>query len=219
MVDTTAQTGAVERGIRTVEIDGHATRVQTLSQTYASPIDDVWEATTTSERLQRWFLPVEGDLRVGGHYQLVGNAGGTIEECAPPEAGRARYRATWEYGGGVSWIEIDLEAVAPDATELTLTHLARVADVPAEFWEQFGPGATGVGWDQCLLGLALHLGGGVGIAPDEAEEWMLSEEGRSFARQAADAWAAAQIADGAEESAARRAADATYAFYTTAPPA
>ncbi|MFG6503255.1 SRPBCC domain-containing protein [Microbacterium sp. P05] len=217
MVDTTTQLAAVTRGVQTAVIDGHDTRVQTLSQTYASPIDDVWDAVTSPARIERWFLPVEGELKVGGNYQLIGNAGGTVEECEAPADGRARFRATWEYGGGVSWIGVELLAIDADATVFTLTHLARVADVPAEFWDQFGPGATGVGWDQALLGLALNLRGGDTIAPADAETWMLSEDGLLFARAACDAWAAAQVADGADPVAARRAADATFAFYTTAP--
>jgi len=28
----------------------------------------------------RWFLPIEGDLKLGGKYQLKGNAGGTITQ-------------------------------------------------------------------------------------------------------------------------------------------
>lgn len=67
----------------------------------------LWEATTTPERLARWFLPVEGDLKLGGRYQLEGNAGGTITRCDPPEA----LDMTWEFGGGTSWVNLRL---APD---------------------------------------------------------------------------------------------------------
>jgi len=97
---------------------------------------------------------------------------------------------------------------------LELRHSARVVDVPEGFWELYGPGATGVGWDQVLLGLALNLAGDDQIPPDAAETWMVSEEGKRFARGAADGWAAAQIDAGDDAEAARRAADATYLFYT-----
>ncbi|WP_347345381.1 SRPBCC domain-containing protein [Microbacterium sp.] len=214
MVDVNAQVAAVTRGVRTVEREGEPAHVQTLSQEYASPIDDVWDAVTSAERIPRWFLPITGDLRLGGRYQLQGNAGGEVLDCAPPEGGAAGYRVTWEYMGGVSWLAVRLESVGDDRTRLELEHTARAADVPPGFWEQFGPGATGVGWDGGLLGLALHLAGGPGIAPDEAEAWAATDEGLAFYRGAADAWGRAHAASGADAEAAARAADATYAFYT-----
>src|SRR5215210_5060632 len=45
-----------------------------LRRTYDAPIDDVWSACTEPERLNRWFLPVSGDLRPGGSFSLQGNA-------------------------------------------------------------------------------------------------------------------------------------------------
>ncbi|MGM1028936.1 MAG: SRPBCC domain-containing protein [Actinomycetota bacterium] len=214
MVDVLAQLGGVTREVRVEEIDGAEARVQSLSQTYASPIDDVWDAVTSAERIPRWFMPVSGDLRLGGRYQLEGNAGGQVLECEPPAGDAARFRVTWEFGGGVTWLTVRLAAEG-DGTRLELEHVARTADVPAEMWETFGPGATGVGWDGGLLGLALHLQpGDSAVTPAEAEAWAGTDEGRSFYRGAADAWAAASIHAGAETETARRQADATYGFYT-----
>ena len=31
----------------------------------------------------RWFLPISGELRLGGRYQLTGNAGGTDHPLRP----------------------------------------------------------------------------------------------------------------------------------------
>lgn len=219
MVDVNAQIDAVARGVRTTERDGEPARVQTLAQVYPSGIDDVWDAVTSPDRIPRWFLPVTGDLRLGGRYQFAGNAGGEVLECTPPSEGAAGYRVTWEFGGGMSWVEVALRAVDDGATRFELTHTARAADLPPGFWEMYGPGATGVGWDQGLLGLALHLRGDGQLPPDAAEAWMLDEEGRRFARRAADGWADAQVAAGDDADAARRAADATYAFYTGQTPA
>ena len=78
-MDIDAQIAAVDRGLTGGTRDGAATHVQTLAQTYPAPIDDVWDALTSAERIPRWFLPVSGDLRLGGRYQVEGNAGGTIE--------------------------------------------------------------------------------------------------------------------------------------------
>ncbi|KAA9156165.1 polyketide cyclase [Microbacterium lushaniae] len=214
MVDVNTEIDAVTRAVRTEEVDGASCHAQSLTRTYPSPLADVWEATTTAERIARWFAPVEGDLRLGGHYQVVGNAGGTVEACSPPEGDSAAYRLTWEFGGGMSWVTVALRAVGEEATELTLTHIARAEDLPPGFWEQFGPGATGVGWDQGLLGLSLHLTGAPGPRPEDADTWPLTEEGRAFTRRAADAWAHAHIAAGADADAAARAGAATYAFYS-----
>lgn len=214
MVDVQQQIEAVERGVHTVERDGEQLRVQTLTQEYSASLGDVWDAATSLERIPRWFAPVEGDARLGGRYQVVGNAGGEVLECSPPADGRAHYRVTWEFGGGVTWLAVRLTAVGDDRTRLELEHTARVSDVPTEFFTQFGSGATGVGWDQALLGLSLHLGSGAGVAPSEAEAWMVGDEGKAFARAASAAWGAADVADGVDPDAASAAVEATYAFYT-----
>lgn len=222
MVDVNAQIDAVSRALRTEEIDGEPTRIQTIAQDYPADIADVWDATTTADRIARWFLPVTGDLRLGGRYQLTGNAGGEILACSPPAdgsaAGSAEYRITWEFGGGVTWVTVRLTSIGRDSTRFTLEHSARVADVPEQLWETYGPGATGVGWDQAVLGLALHFGTqDSAISPEEGQAWALSDEGAAFTRAAADCWAEAHIADGAEPATAARTADATFAFYTGRP--
>lgn len=215
MVDVNEQIDAVNRALRTEEVDGALSRIQTIAQDYPIGIDDVWDAATNAERIARWFMPVSGDLRVGGRYQLTGNASGEVLSCTPPADGGAEYRATWEFAGGVSWIRVRLTALGSEQTRFELEHTARVADVPAEMWDAFGPGATGVGWDQSLLGLALHLGAQDGrISPEEAEQWALSNEGKAFSRAASDRWADANVAAGADRETAIRMADATYGFYT-----
>lgn len=218
MVDVQGQLDAVTREVADEEIDGFPSRVQTLAQTYPSPIDDVWDAVTNASRIPRWFQPIAGDLRVGGRYQIEGNAGGEVQECVPPTGGAAHYKVTWEYGGGVTWLTVRLTAEGAEATRLELEHVARTDDVPSDFWDTYGPGATGVGWDGGLLGLALHLSGATdGPTPEQAEAWAFTDEGLSFYRGAATAWGAAHAADGADPAAAARAADNTFAFYTGQP--
>lgn len=216
MVDVRAQIDAVDRGVGTEGDDGNTLRVQTLGQTYAASIADVWTAVTTPDRIRRWFLPISGDLKLGGRYQLEGNAGGVVEECAPPDGDVAHFRVTWEYGGGApTWLTIRLTSLAADSTRLDLIFTGNAADLPAEMWEQYGPSATGIGWDQGLLGLALYVAGAKdGVTPEEAVAWSMSDEGRAFMRLSADRWAAAHIADGYDPDAARAAADTTYAMYT-----
>lgn len=208
MIDATQQLNTVQRTVGTRVLEAGAARVQTITQTYPSDLEDVWDACTNPERIPRWFLPVSGDLRLGGRYQLEGNAGGTVERCDPPKG----FAATWEYGGEVSWIEVRLAAVA-DGTRFELEHVAHVKD---EFWTQYGPGATGVGWELGLLALATHLRTGAAVPP-EAVEWATSPDGVRFVTQCSAAWCAASIAAGTGEEAARTAADRTTAFYTGAP--
>jgi uncharacterized protein YndB with AHSA1/START domain len=216
MVDVQHQLHAVSRGYRMENRDGEPSHVQSLSQVYPAPLEDVWEAVTTGERIARWFLPVSGELREGGRYQLEGNAGGTVLECTPPADGGAGYRITWEFGGGVSWVNVRLAAVGED-TRFDLEHVARVADLPAGMWDTYGPGATGVGWDGGLLGLGLHLKATEGsLSPAEAQAWAVTEEGKAFYRGSADAWAAAHAESGADPELTARNADATYGFYTGA---
>jgi uncharacterized protein YndB with AHSA1/START domain len=54
----------------------------------------VWDACTDPDRLNRGFLDVTGDLRLGGSYQLEGNAHGEILRCSPPRL----LAVSWIYG-------------------------------------------------------------------------------------------------------------------------
>jgi uncharacterized protein YndB with AHSA1/START domain len=214
MVDVDTQIDAVERAIITRDVDGVTSRVQTLDQTYRSSVEEVWDAITSADRIGRWFLPITGDLRLGGRYELEGNASGSVESCVPPgTADTPQFRVTWEFGGGVTWLTVRLHAVAPEQTRLELEHVARVEDVPPEMWEQYGPAGTGIGWDSGLLGLSLHLTD-PDARPGDIEAWTASEEGRRFMRRSADAWADAHAGDGVSPDAARAAADATFKMYT-----
>jgi uncharacterized protein YndB with AHSA1/START domain len=210
MVDVQAQLGAVSRSVETAEVDGRPATRQSLSQVYASPLEDVWDAVTSPARIARWFLPISGELRLGGRYQTEGNAGGEILECEPG----SHFRATWEFGGGVSWITVRLTPEG-ERSRFTLEHVALDSAVPPEMAAMFGPGATGVGWDGGLLGLSLHLASPESaMTPAEGAAWATSDEGKAFYRGAADAWAEASLAVGTDLDVARRQADATYGFYT-----
>jgi uncharacterized protein YndB with AHSA1/START domain len=210
MSDIHQQISAVDRTVGSRHLDAGEARILTISRVYDTGIDDLFDAVTSAERIPRWFLPITGDLREGGKYQLQGHAGGTISRCERPHG----YAATWEYGGEVSWIEVRLTAQGPDRTRLELEHVAHVAD---EFWEQFGPGATGIGWDSCVFGLAGHLGAvAEPVDPSEAMAWLGSEQGRLFLRLSSDAWVAAAIADGTDPAVARERGDRAYGAYTGA---
>ena len=102
MIEVDHQINEVRRTVGGRVLEAGEARVVTLSQSYATDAEDLWDACTNIERIPRWFLPITGDLQAGGQYQLEGNANGTILTCDPPR----EFTATWEYGGGVSWIEV-----------------------------------------------------------------------------------------------------------------
>jgi hypothetical protein len=155
-------------------------------------------------------MPVSGDLRVNGRYQLEGNASGTIERCDPPNG----FAATWEYGGDVTWIEVRLSA-ENGGTRFELEHIAHVDD---ERWAEFGPGAVGIGWDMALMGLAQHLSpGGPAVVPEESAAWTASDEGKEFMTSSSEQWCEASIAAGTDEGEARAAAERVTAAYTASP--
>jgi uncharacterized protein YndB with AHSA1/START domain len=211
MIDVDMQINAAERRVGPRALDAGEARVVTLTRTYDTSIHDLWDAVTNPERIPRWFLPVSGDLRPGGRYQLEGNAGGTIGRCDPPHG----FDATWEFGGSVSWVEVALSSPAQDQTRLELAHITLVAD--DDKWSQFGPGAVGVGWDMALVGLSEHIHSGRPVDPEEARAWSTSDEGRRFVSLSADGWRDAQVAAGGDAAEAKAAAERTEAFYTGTP--
>ena len=89
MIDVIRQIDAVMREFAITERDGKPHHVQSLTQTYPVPIEDAWDAVSSAERIPQWFLPISGELVLGGRYQLQGNAGGEILECNPLQDGRA----------------------------------------------------------------------------------------------------------------------------------
>jgi uncharacterized protein YndB with AHSA1/START domain len=209
MVDVTSQINSVQRKLGKRVLEAGEALTVTVSQVYDTDLDDLWDACTNAERIPRWFLPVSGELRVGGKYQLEGNAGGTVERCDPPKS----FAATWEYGGEVSWIEVRLSAEPDGRARFELDHTAH----PDDRWKQFGPGAVGIGWDMTLNGLALHLESGEANDPAAAMEWMLSEEGVRFMTLSNEGWYEADVASGTDAATARTRADATLAAYTAQP--
>jgi uncharacterized protein YndB with AHSA1/START domain len=214
MIDVPAEIESVQREVGTGRLGQGEAHVVRLSRTYDADIADVWNALTTAERISRWFLPVSGDLRLGGHYQFEGNAGGEILECDRPD----RIKVTWGMaemaGAGLaSEVVVRLASVGDAATRVELEH---TAIVPDEMWDQFGPGAVGVGWEGGVLGLALHLRGG---SIDDPSTWMVSDEARDFYRRSSQAWGEASRAAGAGDETVARNVAATTQFYAPDPSA
>jgi uncharacterized protein YndB with AHSA1/START domain len=207
MIDNDRHVNSVRRELGDRPVEGGEAIVGTISQVYPTGIDDMWDAVTNPDRIVRWFAPVAGEFKEGGSYQITGNASGTVTSCDKPRG----YDLTWEFAGQMSWVEVRLTPEG-DGTRFQIEHIAQV---PGEFWEQFGPGATGVGWDLSLLGLARHLQDPSAVPdPEEIAVWHETAEGQAFLRASADGWGAAAAAHGVEPDLAKAQAERTYKFYT-----
>ncbi|HLU55846.1 MAG TPA: SRPBCC family protein [Pseudonocardia sp.] len=206
MFDVDPQISAVDRRLGSRERDGREAKVVTISQAFDTDVEDLWQACTTAERLARWFAPVSGDLRLGGRYRIEGNAEGTVERCDPPE----RFSLTWEFGGGVSWVEVRLSPEPGGGARLELDHIAH----PEDHWAVYGPGAVGLGYDMAFASLARHLATGEVTNDRDNAGWWASDEGKGFLAAAGDRWYEADVAGGADPESARDAADRTVEAYT-----
>lgn len=205
-IDVPAMIGAVVREVAVREQDGKPARAVIATRAYDTTVDDLWDAITSPLRIPRWFLPITGDLKLGGRYQLQGNAGGTITACEPPR----RLSLTWEFGGQVTWVNV-LLSEAGDGAQLELEHIAHVDE---DHWKQFGPGAVGVGWELSLMGLALHLESGAAVDPEAFAAWSASPESKAMMTASGTAWGEAHAASGEDAETARASAARTVAFYT-----
>lgn len=179
MIDIANQLNAIHRQVeRQPAADGAGERVSVLlRRSYDTTVQDVWDAVTDPDRMKRWFLPISGELRVGGSFQLEGNAGGEILACEPPRLLRVTF------GAPNSIVELRLTAQGDGDTVLELEHT-----VPIEM-AQSGAGAlyVGPGWDGALLGLGLFLRG---EAVDDPVAAANSPEARAFSKESVHAWAA-----------------------------
>jgi uncharacterized protein YndB with AHSA1/START domain len=183
MIDIARQLAAIHRDVGRRQGDGGEVVGVVLRRRYDAAVEDVWDAVTDPDRVKRWFLPVSGDLREGGTFQLEGNAGGDILKCEPPRLLKVTF------GGPTSLVELRLSADGDDHTLFELEHT-----VPIEIAGS-GAGAlfVGPGWDGMLMGLDLFVRGEVVDDPVAAAN---SPEGQEFSRQSAHAWAAAIEASG-----------------------
>jgi hypothetical protein len=116
-------------------------------------------------------------LKVGGSFQLEGNAGGDILECDPPK----RFKVT--FGGPTSLLELRLLPGTAASTDLELEHSMSGPPAPG------GSGAlwVGPGWDGALLGLALYVTGTLPPNTDPTE-MANSPEVITYNEQSVRAW-------------------------------
>jgi uncharacterized protein YndB with AHSA1/START domain len=148
IIDIAEQIGAISRQVEQQQSEAGGIVTVTLERRYPAEVADVWPAITDPERLRRWFLPITGDLRPGGNFQLEGNAGGDILTCEAPR----HLQVT--FGSESSIVDVLLSGDRGE-TWLKLTH-----SVPLELaGSTAGALYVGPGWDGALLGMALYLNG------------------------------------------------------------
>lgn len=205
-IDIPAEIGSVHRQTGKRHTASGEGRTVLLRRMYDAPIEDVWDACTNPGRISRWFLPVTGDLRLGGKYQLEGNAGGDIVACEPPRL----LRVTWLFGDRPGdEVEVRLSSDGAGRTTFEIEH---TMNDPA-LWARFGPGAVGVGWELPLVALGVHLRGEA-VDPAAWIAWMKTPQAKEFLAQSCQAWGAVLLASGATAAEAAAAVEETTAFYT-----
>jgi uncharacterized protein YndB with AHSA1/START domain len=125
-------------------LDGGLCRM-TLARRYPASEEVLWAALTDPDLLVRWFLPITGDLREGGRYELEGNAIGRILRCNRPR----HLELTWEYAGFVSNVRLNL---APEVgtTVLQLEHEPVPVEIVPNAGKVWGLGAV---WELAMTAL------------------------------------------------------------------
>lgn len=129
-------------------------RVALMRRTYDAPIEDVWDACTNPERLARWYVPVTGELRVGGRIEQAMMGSGEITSCEPPHLlmlslGR----------GGTDEIELRLTSTGRGSTHLELQHATTIGqhEIGGELYDAIF--CMGGGYYPRLWALDQHLRG------------------------------------------------------------
>lgn len=197
------------RAVISGERDGSETHIVRARRNYPTSPVDLWSALTDKERVRRWFGNVTGDFKQGGRFSIEGNADGEIVACEPP----GMLALTWEFGGNTSWVRVTIEA-SDEGALLTLEHEHPTDEESRKHWDQYGPGATGVGWELAMQGLDMHISGDGSPTIEAGETWAGSATGKAALRRWADAWGRAHAATGTDAQIAMEIAMRTAAFYT-----
>ena len=150
MDDMDTWLGATERETGQREIGGQAGCSVRIRRSFPAPVGEVWSACTTRSRIDTWFLPVTGELRVGGTYQLESYAEGEIIRCEKP----GFLSVTMAIQGAPGEAQLRLRENGED-TVLEFEH-TMAAD--AALWSAIAP-EIGSAWEVALKYLERHLRG------------------------------------------------------------
>lgn len=129
-------------------------RVAVFRRAYDTTVDDLWDACTNPDRLARWYVPVTGDLRLGGRFEQLNMGSGVILACEPPNHLRV------SLGGGADEIELHLAAGdRPRSATLELSHATTLDSHEIAGRRYDAIFCMGGGYYPRLLALDLHLRG------------------------------------------------------------
>jgi uncharacterized protein YndB with AHSA1/START domain len=145
--------------LRSRTIPAGEARVAVFTRTYATTVEDLWDACTDPERLRRWYVPVTGDLRVGGTFEQMNMGSGTILVCDAPQLLKL------SLGGGADEIELRLSPGAEEGSAMLEVQHATTLDsheIGGEMYDAIF--CMGGGYYPRLLALDLHLRGAL---PDD----------------------------------------------------
>lgn len=135
-------------------------RVAAFTRVYETTIEDLWDACTNPERLRRWYVPVTGELRLGGRFDQVNMGSGTVVECDAPHFLKLSLGR-----GGADEIELRLSP-GPERgqTTLRLEHATTLAshEIGGQTYDAIF--CMGGGYYPRLLALRDHLRG---VLPDD----------------------------------------------------
>jgi uncharacterized protein YndB with AHSA1/START domain len=208
-MDFSKACGATFREVAKSERNGKPTRVVLASRSYSTGQKDLWNAISDKKRISLWFAEVSGDFESGGQYAIKDNAKGEITACEAPKM----LALTWVFGDNISWVKVTVEEDKNGAT-LTLEHESPTDAESEAHWAQYGPGATGVGWEMAFLGLDVHIANEGQPSREMGEKWLQTKQGKMTLLDWAEAWGAAHIRAGADTENAMCAAEQTGSFYT-----
>jgi len=184
MSETTGPFVEPHREVRHKQIAAGKARAAVFRRSYDAPIEDVWEACTNPDRLRRWFLPVTGDLHLGGAFNLGGFLDCEVLRCEPPRL--LTFSQAYE-DLPVDEIELRLFLGDDGATVVELAH----ATVSQTFeWDGRLVDAlslTGTGWEPGLVALELFLGDAL---PDDfdMDAFRAQPEIAAIAERARETW-------------------------------
>lgn len=186
MIDIINEVNAIHRQVARQPGSAGEEVAVLVRRSYQAEVEEIWSALTEPERLARWFSPVTGEFKVGGSYQIQGNAGGEVLECEPP----TYFKVT--FGGPDGFVQIRVNPGAEGTSVLELEHTAPVGAITGS-----GSGAlyVGPGWDLTLMGLRPYLAGELPADSDPLAE-ANSLEIQEFSKACIDAWVQVITASG-----------------------